>query len=76
MEDFYISAAISIMFFVIKLSMNKLNKEIENNLNANRDAFKDTVYIFIISMVVLYLKREYFTKGNIKMQVFTNEPGF
>jgi hypothetical protein len=76
MEDFYISAAISIMFFVIKLAMNKINKETENNLNANRDAFKDSVYIFIISMVVLYLKREYFTKGNIKMQVFTNEPGF
>ncbi len=76
MEDFYISGAISIMFFVIKLAMNKLNKELENNLNANRDAFKDSVYIFIITMVVLYLKREYFTKGNIKMQVFTNEPGF
>jgi hypothetical protein len=76
MEDFYISAAITIMFFIVKLAMIKINKETEYNTNANRDAFKDSVYIFIISMVVLYLKKEYFTKGNIKMQVFTNEPGF
>jgi hypothetical protein len=76
MEDLYLSVAISLFFFVVKLAMNKINKETENNKNANRDAFKDSVYIFIISMLVLYLKKEYFTKGNIKMQVFTNEPGF
>jgi hypothetical protein len=76
MDDLYVSASISIIFFVIKLAMNKINKESEKNKNANRDAFKDSVYIFIISMLVLYLKKEYFTKTNIKMQVFTNEPGF
>jgi hypothetical protein len=76
MEDLYISAAISTLFFIVKLAMNKIKKETENNENANRDAFKDSVYIFILSMVVLYLKKEYFTKGNLKMQVFTNEPGF
>lgn len=76
MEDIYISIAISFLFFIIKLAMNKINKETEINKNANRDAFKDSVYIFIISMLVIYVKKEYFTKGNIKMQVFTNEPGF
>ncbi len=76
MEDLYISLTICTIFFVVKLAMNKINKESEKNKNANRDAFKDSVYIFIISMLVLYLKKEYFTKSNIKMQVFTNEPGF
>ncbi len=76
MDDFYVSLAISVLFFIVKLAMNKINKATETNENANRDAFKDTIYIFILSMVVLYVKKEYFTKTNVKMQVFTNEPGF
>ena len=76
MDDLYVSLTICALFFIVKLAMNKINKETEKNINANRDAFKDSVYIFILSMLVLYLKKEYFTKGNLKMQVFTNEPGF
>ncbi len=76
MDDLYVSLTICALFFIVKLAMNKINKETEKNINANRDAFKDSVYIFIISILVLYLKKEYFTKGNLKMQVFTNEPGF
>ncbi len=76
MDDFYVSLAISVLFFIVKLAMNKINKATETNENANRDAFKDTIYIFILCMVVLYIKKEYFTKTNVKMQVFTNEPGF
>ncbi len=76
MDDVYIAIAIALLFFIVKLTMNKINKETEKNENANRDAFKDSIYIFILSVVVLYVKKEYFTKGNVKMQVFTNEPGF
>ena len=74
MDDLYISAAISLLFFIIKLSINKINKVTDKE--TNRDAFKDSIYIFILSMLVLYIKKEYFTKGNLKTQVFTNEPGF
>jgi hypothetical protein len=74
MDDLYVAGSISLLFFIVKLAMNKINKNTEKT--ANRDAFKDSVYIFILSAVVLYIKKEYFTKGNIKTQVFTNEPGF
>jgi amino acid permease len=74
MEDLYIASSISFFFFIIKLAMNKINKEIDKNIN--RDAFKDSIYIFIISMLVLYVKKEFFSKSNLKTQVFTNEPGF
>ena len=76
MDDVYVAMAIAIFFFIFKLAMNKINKELEKNENANKDAFKDSICIFILSVVVLYIKKEYFTKGNAKMQVFTNEPGF
>ena len=74
MEDLYIASSISFFFFIIKLAMNKINKEIDKNIN--RDAFKDSIYIFIISMLVLYVKKGFFSKSNLKTQVFTNEPGF
>ena len=72
MNDFYIALSVSISFFIVKLALNKL----ENTKEKDRTAFKDSFYVFIITMVVLYIKHEYFTKSSAKTQVFTNEPGF
>jgi hypothetical protein len=72
MNDFYVALAISVAFFIVKLALNKVEKVKDQD----RTAFKDSFYVFIIVMVVLYLKNEYFTKNSAKTQVFTNEPGF
>lgn len=72
MNDVYIALAISVAFFVVKMILNKMEKTKEKD----RTAFKDSFYVFIISMVVLFVKNEYFTKNSAKTQVFTNEPGF
>jgi archaellum biogenesis protein FlaJ (TadC family) len=72
MEDFYLALAISVSFFIVKLAIHKM----ENTKEKDRTAFKDSFYVFLITMVALYVKNEYFTKNSAKTQVFTNEPGF
>jgi len=70
MEEFYIATAIGLIYFIVELAINKINKTEYPNM------FKDSMIITAISCLVLYAKNNYFTSTNIKTPVFNNEPGF
>ena len=70
MEEFYIGAAIGLIYFIVELAMNKINKTEYPNV------FKDSMIITVISSLVLYAKNNYFNSTNVKTPVFNNEPGF
>jgi hypothetical protein len=75
MEEFIIiSFFVSISFFVFKLVLNKIqNKKVENE---NNGIVRDSLYIFFITFIVIYLYSLFFKKSSGKTPVFTNEPGF
>jgi hypothetical protein len=78
MEEFIIiSFFVSISFFVFKLVLNKIqNKKVEKVENENNGIVRDSLYIFFITFIVIYLYSLFFKKSSGKTPVFTNEPGF
>ena len=76
MEEYLIiSFFVAISFFVFKLILNKINKNNDKS-DKNSDVMKDSIYIFIITFLVIYSYSNFFKKGSGKTPVFTNEPGF
>lgn len=75
MEEFIIiSFFVSISFFVFKLVSNKIhNKKVENE---NSGIMRDSLYVFFITFIVIYVYSLFFKKSSGKTPVFTNEPGF
>ena len=71
MENLYIALCIGVLFFILKMV---LDKDKEDDVKQNN--LKDAVYVFFVSMIVLYGKDYYFLKEAGKAKVFTNEPGF
>jgi hypothetical protein len=74
MEEFMIiSFFVAISFFIIKLVLNKLQKEKDKD---NSSLIRDSVYVFVITFGVIYVYSIFFKKASGKTPVFTNEPGF
>ena len=71
MENVYIAMCIGILFFILKMVVDK-DKEDE----VKRNNMKDAIYVFFITLGVLYGKDYYFLQESGKAKVFTNEPGF
>tara|TARA_Y100000768_G_C23924849_1_gene656939 strand:+ start:342 stop:578 length:237 start_codon:yes stop_codon:yes gene_type:complete len=71
---FFAAFITSIIFFIIKHFLFKLNKE--NNENYKKDIFKDSVLIFTISYVVLYFKKYLLENEISQIKIFTNDPNF
>ena len=71
MENVYIAMCIGVLFFILKMVLDK-----EKEDDVKRNNMKDAVYVFIITLAVLYGKDYYFLKESGKAKVFTNEPGF
>jgi hypothetical protein len=75
MEEYLIiSFFVSISFFIIKLVLNKMQKD--EKTEKNSDVMKDSIYVFIITFLVIYAYSNFFKKSSDKTPVFTNEPGF
>ena len=73
MEEYlYISFCVGISFFIFKMIVNKINKESEKN----KEVMKDSIYVFFLTFLVIYVYTVYFKEGTGKTKVFTNEPGF
>jgi hypothetical protein len=73
MEEYLIiSFFVAIAFFVFKLILNKMKKENEKN----NESMRDSLYIFIITFIVIYSYSNFFKKSSGKTPVFTNDPGF
>jgi hypothetical protein len=71
MENLYIALCVAILFFILKMILDKDKEDADK-----RDNLRDAVYILFITFVVLYAKDYYFLKEAGKAKVFTNEPGF
>ena len=71
MENVYIALGIAILFFILKMVLDKDKEDA-----VKRNNMKDSVYIFCITLLVLFGKDYYFLKESGKAKVFTNEPGF
>jgi len=71
MENVYIAMCIGILFFILKMVLDK-DKEDE----VKRNNMKDAIYVFFITLGILYGKDYYFLHESGKAKVFTNEPGF
>ena len=71
MESFYIALCIGVLFFILKMILDK-----EKEPDVKRNNLRDSLYIFFIALVVFYAKDYYFLKESGKAKVFTNEPGF
>jgi hypothetical protein len=75
MEEFIIvSFFVSISFFVFKLVLNKIKKNEKDSENSG--IIRDSIYVFLITFIVIYVYSIFFKKGSGKTPVFTNEPGF
>ena len=72
-EYFIISFFVAISFFIFKLVLNKMKNE---NREKNSDVMRDSLYVLIITFVVIYAYSNFFKKNSGKTPVFTNEPGF
>ena len=73
-NNFYIACIISLFYFVSKLIIHKINSNLDKNEKKN--AFKDSVLIFGISYITMYLKDNLYENVSTKTTVFTNEPNF
>ena len=71
MEEIYLGLIAGVLFFAVKLIMEKLKYESEKP-NIMRESFLVTV----ILITLLYLKTEYMKSVDMKTPVFVNEPGF
>ena len=71
MENFYIAICVAILFFLLKMVLDKDKED-----DVKRNHMRDAVYVLLISLGVLYIKDYYFLKESGKAKVFTNEPGF
>jgi len=71
MENFYIAISVAILFFALKMILNKDKED-----DVKRNNLQDSVYVLVITLGVLYAKDYYFLKEAGKAKVFTNEPGF
>lgn len=77
MEEYLIiSFFVAISFFIFKLVLNKINKDKSDTRDKSSEAMKDSVYIFVITFLVIFGYSNFFKKGSGKTPVFTNEPGF
>ena len=72
-EYFIISFFVAISFFIFKLILNKINKD---KSEKNSDVMKDSIYIFILTFLVIFGYSNFFKNSSGKTPVFTNEPGF
>ena len=73
MEEYlYIAFCVGISSFIFKMIVNKINKETDKN----KEVMKDSVYIFFLTFLVIYIYSFYFKEGTGKTKVFTNDPGF
>ena len=71
MENLYIALCIGILFFILKMVLDKDKED-----DVKRNNMKDAVFVFFITLGVLYAKDYYLLKESGKAKVFTNEPGF
>lgn len=70
----YISFIISTIFFILQHIINKNTPSSDKNFN--KKTLKDSIYIFIISIVILHANEYYNSTQEIKTKVFTSEPSF
>lgn len=71
MDHVYISIIVSVIYFILKAI---LDKDAEDDIKRNN--LKDSVYVGLIVLAVLYGKDYFFSAIHGKAFVFTNEPGF
>jgi len=71
MENVYIAICVAILFFILKMVLDKDKEDADK-----RNNLRDSIYILFITLGVLYVKDYYFLKESGKAKVFTNEPGF
>jgi 4-hydroxybenzoate polyprenyltransferase len=68
----YIAIIVSILYVLLKLVLEKSNKDQEKD----KKIFRDSFYIGLIVITVLYGYDYYFSNRGEKTKVFTNEPDF
>jgi len=68
----YIAITVSIVYLLLKLVLEKYNKEKEKD----KTIFRDSIYVGVIVFLVLYGYEYYFNQSGTKTKVFTNEPDF
>jgi hypothetical protein len=71
MENVYVAICVAILFFILKMVLDKDKEDADK-----RNNLRDSIYILFITLGVLYIKDYYFLKESGKAKVFTNEPGF
>lgn len=71
----YIALIVSIVYLLLKLILEKYNKEASNDTK-DKHIFRDSIYVGIIVFVVLYGYEYYYSQSSTKTKVFTNEPDF
>lgn len=71
-QHIYIAITVSIIYLLLKFVLEKYNKDKEKD----KTIFRDSIYVGLIVLVVLYSYDYYFEQSGKKTTVFTNEPDF
>ena len=72
----FISFLISILYFIIKSLLNRLNKDEKTKEVIRKNIFKDSLLLFGLIYIILVFKDKLFLFENKKTEIFTTEPNF
>lgn len=79
MTHIYIAITVSILYILLKMILDKTDTttdKTKTDKNKEKTIFRDSFYIGVIVVVVLYGYEYYFSNRGEKTKVFTNEPDF
>lgn len=67
---------ISIIYFIVKILLNKMNKNKESSNMVRKTVLKDSILLFSVTYLILIFKDQIFFTSSKKTEIFTTEPNF
>ena len=67
---------ISILYFIVKSLLNRLNKDETSKNVIKKNIFKDSLLLFVLIYLVLVFKDKLLIINKKNTEIFTSEPNF
>ena len=77
LKSFLLTAfLISILYFIVKSLLNRLNKDETTKDVVKKNIFKDSLLLFVLIYLVLVFKDKLLIINKKNTEIFTSEPNF